>query len=562
MKNSTFLKDKVWVIGLDGATFELIMPWINAGKLPTFSRLIREGAHGILHSKIPQSPPAWASFMTGCNPGKHGIFDWMQPRPGSYEADLANGTMCCAPAIWEILSFKKRTVGVVNVPMTYPPIEVNGFIISGFEAPYHSRDFTHPRGLLPELEDRFGPYIRLPIIVEIPLRKTIVNFHDTISQRQKIMDYLMEKYNPEFFLIVFNAADILQHLCLQSYTDNGKNTAHLSALYSIYRRFDVILKDLLERLPGDTTLIVVSDHGAGPKHGTLYLDHWLAQKGWLRYASSNPKLAVRQKWKKLSQRLISGLKTVIPPQLKSVLKGLTGNLNTRLEKALIPPVIDWANTQAFSFSQQGVYINLEGRYPNGLVKPGLEYKALCEDITRALLDLKNPDDGTPVVERISSKEEIFKGPYQDLAPDLYIYWKDDAYFSCITELEARSLIFQRLRLLDMEEIVVSERRDSRVGCHRQEGILLMYGEKVKPGFLIKNAQIEDLAPTILSLMKEPILSEMDGNVLRQAFKDKYWREPLVISSQDVKASQKDGAAVYSKEERESVEKKLRDLGYF
>ncbi|HIQ02287.1 MAG TPA: hypothetical protein EYH30_09205 [Anaerolineales bacterium] len=551
---------RVWVIGLDGASFALIEPWVRAGELPAFARLMSEGAHGTLRSPVPQSPPAWASFMTGCNPGKHGIYDWVQPRPGSYEVDLACGAMRRAPTVWRILSERGRTVGVVNVPMTYPPEPVNGFLIAGFDTPYGNTEFTYPRDLYPVLQDRFGPYIVLPVIVDVPLRQTVQNYLDTIEQREQVMRFLLEWYDPQFFMLVFNATDSLQHLCLQSYGDNGRNADQIEALRLVYRRLDHFLAGLLERLPEDTTLVVMSDHGAGPLRGYVHLDHWLAQQGWLRYASDSPALAARRWRARLVGKAVALLRAAVPASVKARLRSGVGGVRTRLERAATPPLLDWAHTQAYTFSSQGIYINLKGRQPQGTVEPE-EYEALRERIIEALLELRDPDDGQPVVSRVYRKEELFAGPYLDVAPDLYVHWREDAYLSWSNMARSRSEIFTRPRALEMDDVVPDESSGARVGCHRQEGILLFYGEKVRRGATVEGAQIVDVAPTVLALMGEPVPAEMDGRVLEEAIDEGYLEAAPVRRVAGGGEGARDEGMGYSDEESELVKERLRELGY-
>ena len=126
---------KVLVIGLDGATFDLIKPWVDMGYLPTLARLLREGAHGELSSTIPpMTAPAWTSFSTGVNPGNHGLYDWIARDEGTYSFSPTTALNCKAPTIYSLLSDAGRRVCTLNVPMTYPPLPVNGAVISGLPA--------------------------------------------------------------------------------------------------------------------------------------------------------------------------------------------------------------------------------------------------------------------------------------------------------------------------------------------------------------------------------------------------------------------------------------------
>src|SRR5689334_13033273 len=126
----------VFIIGWDGATFDLIRPWVAQGKLPHIARLMETGAHGSLRSNLPPMTfPAWSSFMTGKNPGKHGIFDFTRPRPGRYELEFVNGGHRRAASFWQILTRAGRKVVSISVPCTFPPEAVDGVMISGFDAP-------------------------------------------------------------------------------------------------------------------------------------------------------------------------------------------------------------------------------------------------------------------------------------------------------------------------------------------------------------------------------------------------------------------------------------------
>src|SRR4030065_410257 len=145
------------VIGLDGATFDLILPWVEQGHLPSFRRLIEEGSWGELESTMPPlTGPAWSSFITGKNPGKHGIYDFMYRDPKGYRSITINATLRKGPSFWRLLGDQGKRVIVFNVPVTYPPEEVNGIMISGFPTPPKSKDFVYPPELREDLEREIG----------------------------------------------------------------------------------------------------------------------------------------------------------------------------------------------------------------------------------------------------------------------------------------------------------------------------------------------------------------------------------------------------------------------
>ncbi|HEV3255519.1 MAG TPA: alkaline phosphatase family protein, partial [Gemmataceae bacterium] len=155
---------RAFIIGWDGATFDLIRPWVEEGKLPVIAKILEEGSHGALRSTMPPMTfPAWTSFMTGVNPGKHGIFDFTRRRPGKYELEFVNGGQRRAPSLWHILSQAGRRVISVSVPCTFPPEPVNGVMISGFDVPglggagmYVDARGMHPPELWEELNRQVG----------------------------------------------------------------------------------------------------------------------------------------------------------------------------------------------------------------------------------------------------------------------------------------------------------------------------------------------------------------------------------------------------------------------
>jgi Type I phosphodiesterase / nucleotide pyrophosphatase len=159
--------DRLLIIGLDGATFDVITPWAQEGKLPNLRKLLENGAHGALKSTIPpMSPPAWTSFMTGKNPGKHGVFDFTARKPYSYDIEFVNARWRRAETIWKIMSEEGKRICVLGVPFTYPPEAVNGVMISGIDTPATGgiADATafHPKALYHEIAANLGGYLISP----------------------------------------------------------------------------------------------------------------------------------------------------------------------------------------------------------------------------------------------------------------------------------------------------------------------------------------------------------------------------------------------------------------
>ena len=144
-------RGRVLVIGWDGATFELISPWVDQGLLPNTKRMMEQGSYGVMQSVIrPGSPQAWSSFVTGMNPGKHGIFNFIEKVKNSYRVTFVNAKARGGDSVWKILSHHGLRVGVMNIPISYPPEKVNGVFLSGLDAPGVESKFTYPETLYEE----------------------------------------------------------------------------------------------------------------------------------------------------------------------------------------------------------------------------------------------------------------------------------------------------------------------------------------------------------------------------------------------------------------------------
>ena len=153
---------RLLIIGLDGATFDLIRPWAEDGKLPNLKGLLDKGSYGSLASTIPPMTfPSWNTFMTGMNPGKHGIYDFTERKRGTFEIQLINSLHRRCKTIWKVLSDAGKRVGVVGLPVCYPPEPLNGVMISGFDAPVAvaNEKVMYPPELYKEIKEAIGGYV-------------------------------------------------------------------------------------------------------------------------------------------------------------------------------------------------------------------------------------------------------------------------------------------------------------------------------------------------------------------------------------------------------------------
>lgn len=552
---------RILVIGLDGATFDLIKPWAAAGYLPTLSRLMRDGAYGTLQSTLPpMTAPAWTSFATGTNPGKHGLYDWVAREPDSYRFTPVTAVDGQAPTLYTLLSGAGRRVCTLNIPMTYPPLPVAGVMVSGLPAPTVQSGITYPPELYQEILQAVGDYMLYPDPGQAYSNSGITAFLERLYRctdlRAQTFAYLRQREPWDFAMLVFNGTDTICH-ALWKYMDRNhplhdpRTFAKFgSAIRDYYHYVDGHLANIVETLDDDTTLIIMSDHGFGPFHKFIHVNNWLIQEGLMHL---KPGLRSRLKgalfrrgfspmnvYNILMQFGFGALKREV---VRGQGQGLLKTLFLSFED------IDWPRTEAYSLGNIGqIRINLVGREPFGCVQPGAAYERVRERVVARLAELRDPETGEAVVETIYRREEIYNGPQLTHAPDIVFIPKRLEYFG-FGEYE-----FGSHKIIEAMQRGIS-------GTHRLNGIFLAYGTPIQPGVEIETARIIDLAPTILYLLGVPIPDHMDGCILHEAIDPAFKPVPTSRLSQPWPAAPESSQDGLTPEERELLTERLRNLGY-
>jgi predicted AlkP superfamily phosphohydrolase/phosphomutase len=550
---------KVLVIGLDGVTFDLLGPWIEAGELPNLQRLIRQGAWGKLRTTLPPiSSSSWSSFLTGVNPGKHGLVDFVYPGADSYKVTMINATSRRTRSLWNWLNDAGYKVGLLGIPTTYPTEPVDGFMISGFLAPGPDSEWAYPPELKQELRAELGEF-RLSPDERYRSTRWLDRFLDdltaSVENRTQAALYLMRKKPWDLFAVVYWDTDMVQHETWRLLDPNHPRhdaeeaSAQRERILAFHRKVDADVGRLLSEVDSDTLVVVMSDHGFGPVHSFFLTNNWLASMGLLQF-KRNPGTAFKRALFRLG---------FTPLRMFRIVKALgLGKLRRQVrfqQKAgLLNRVflsfddVDWSRTLAFSIGSFGqVYINLAGVRPEGIVQPGQEYEELKERIQREALALRDPRTGEPLMERVYRREEIYSGPYIDRTPDLIVQpqgWQYMAFGHA--DFGSNKLV---------EPII------GLSGHHRPDGVLILAGDGVKPGTQVEGASILDLTPTILHALGIDVPEDLDGRVLSEAFEaSSPVARPVTFSQANV---YKDGTSEpdLSDEEMEEVQEKLRGWGY-
>jgi len=549
------LKNRVLVIALDGVTFKVIRPLAEEGHLPNLSKLMSEGSSGELLSTMPPvSGPSWHAFKTGKNPGTTGVFDFLKHDPKRYQTSLIHLGQLPDPTIWDVVgSLSDCRVGIYDLPTTYPPTRINGFLVAGFPIPEKAQDYTYPAELKAELDRATGGHQTDIRYRDYSTHEDFLNdVHVLIDQRLKVYHFLEEKYGPELFIFGFTCTDRVQHRLWRymdpdEYEGDAQHTKYRELVYGFWKHLDEAVGEILLTADDQTTVFIISDHGFGIQDETFYINQWLLQKGFLTLKENGLKSkSLSQRIQNVSSNLAQHLP--VPERVRQRAPRFLGRpKEVKLSYETMLGQIDWSKTKAYSPPHTSVYgtiyINLEGRQGQGSV-PQRSYEETREQIIQELNALSTT---TPNLQlQVFKREELYHGKHLLQAPDL-IYVINN--WRCISRSSFLGGAFFQKELP----------REEYSGTHRPEGILMARGPEIRKGQQLRLSGIIDIAPTLLHILEIPIPQDMDGKVLRDLFEPD---SPIAQRKiQWVAPSERESSVAQEHVLDHTVRKQLEDLGY-
>lgn len=388
--------------------------------------------------------------------------------------------------------------------------------------------------------------------------------HENIESQRKTVLHLMEKYPWDLFAVRFNSPDNVQHQ-YWAYMDKGHPEHNASAdarlknaIFDVYRKLDQMVDEIHTRLNSmNSTLIIMSDHGAGPRVGkSIYVNEWLQALGLLGRIGGEDNSSFRRfaddVWFSVRREILSFLLKAIPPHVKAKLAELIPWGASTTARYLRFSGLDWTKTKAFIGEVEGIRINLKGKYPQGTVSPE-EYDSIRETIITAAKSLRDPKTGKRVFKGVHRREEVFAGPCTSKLPDIILKPDDEYYISPK---------FFRHRKKSPDSFLAHDTHWRRIsGSHRQYGIFIMAGPQVRENAEIHGADILDIFPTVFYLLGERCPSDLDGKILYEALKGEFVAKQKVYTKESVIRPKDDEDAVYSEEEAQRLLESLRGLGY-
>ncbi len=518
------------VVGLDGATFDVIHPMVAAGKLPNLARMMERGEWAPLRSTVPPVTfPAWSSFMTGLEPGRHGMFDFTQKLAGSYRIRFVNATDRRGSSLFARVSRAGGRVLVLGVPATYPPEPVHGLLVPGFDAPVSTGSdaaATNDPDLYRRIERKAGAWMR-PAMKEsggASLERTLAHLLDRIERKTRFalagIEALRAEGSLDFMMVVFSESDTVGHHFWRHHDpasprhDPAADASARGGVEAIYRKLDEACGRLQRAFGDDSLCCVMSDHGmGGASRYVVHLNQYLKECGLLaRTSGRGPSID------RAARQLRDALLRFVPTGLAQILFRRARAAAARVESGARFGGFDWSQTRAFSEeanTNPGVWINLRGREALGCVAPE-DYERVRDQVIEALLAWRLPGGG-PVIARALRREDLYSGPFVARAPDIAVELALDKGYglSLVASRWEPAQAASVSRLGDAE--LAGGRGLGMNGTHRPDGILLWSGanrtaspseraSQAKPSILPEKLRgslagnLVDLGPTLLAAM--------------------------------------------------------------
>ena len=551
----------VFVLGLDGATWDILEPLIEQGDLPNLARIRGQGAHGTLKSVFPPlSPVAWTGVMTGKNSGKHGVFEFLEYGHDPLKGRVNSSRAIKTDLVWEIAGRHGKTTVAGGVPMSYPPRKAPGFYLGDFLSPAGAKDFASDPEILKELEAHLGtPYRPWSTAVHDNGNEpaALNELTEFLDHHLKAVRFLMKRCPWDLFMFDLMATDRAQHELWHAWlpTHRAAKGRDLSAVRAgfveFWRVLDRGIGEIEAELPPDTSMILMSDHGFGPIEWYVNFNVWLLEHGYIGLQDS---WYVKQKHWFYKHGATPGWFYGVMSKLglaKNRVDRFRGKQITWVDKVadagfLSRRHIDWSKTKAYSQGNFGqIFLNLKGRQPNGCVEPE-EARALMDEIKAKLLAIPHPETGAPLVEKVLERDDLYHGPHSHLGPDLVAVLADWNY--------------RTIGLYDFTTNKTISPAFGPTGDHRMEGIFIGSGPGFKLGATPEGANLLDIAPTVLHMLGVPVPSDMDGRVLAEVL-DEGAITPPPSEANGSSPTDEPVAVAYTEEEDAAIQQRLADLGY-
>ncbi|TKJ41614.1 hypothetical protein CEE37_03345 [candidate division LCP-89 bacterium B3_LCP] len=547
---------KLLILGLDGFDPDLFAIWKD--HLPNLARLADNGFFARINSTTPPMTfPAWSTFLTGVNPGIHGIFDFTERKEDRLSVRFINATHRRVPSFLRVASEAGFCVGSVGIPTTYPPEPLNGFQISGFDSPLPSKadaSYVYPQELAAKINRKAGGY-HFGNFNESRIgpgwhRTVLKKLVQGLDRKKKLVELLLREFSLDCLVLHVGETDTVGHHFWSFNDPESPRYVHTddktlsNAIFTIYQKADELCGDVIAACNPEAVL-VVSDHGmGGTSDRMLYLNKFLAQHNLLEFSAEDSRSHQMNHLKKL------GMKWIPYHLQRHVFRIANGKIASRIESTQRFSGIDWSKTYAYSEELNyfpSICLNLQGREKYGIVPPA-EFDQTIKRVKEILLNWEDPETGGKVVADVLRNENVYQGKETINAPDLLLTLNQPDGYNYALGRSTTKECTSPWRKLSPDEYI-GYKGGTMNGSHRQKGVLLLNaGGADIP--LREDISLQDVAPTALALLGLKVPEWMEGVNL--------FSETSPASGEIPKS---ESTKHYSPEQEQDLQDKLRQLGY-
>lgn len=524
---------EVLLLEVDAGDKGLILEWARTGVLPTFASLLARGLVG--HTMAPRGffvGSIWPSFYTGVSPARHGVHSLVMLKPGTYEvAHLPTGEHVRREPFWNHLSRAGKRVAVFDVPLSGIAEGLNG--IQTVEWGSHDENYgfrAWPPSLKAEIKARFGLHpLEGSCNRDNRSAADFIQFRDTlvsgVRKKADLTRHYLRQGGWHFFAQVFTESHCVGHQCwhLHDATHPGHEPemARVTGdpIKDVYVAIDAAIGEILAEVGAETKVIVLAGHGMGHKHGAQFLLHEILVR--LKVAVPRRPEPQDPTPPRLRDRLDSVLARgwrALPEPARMSLRSVRGRLRDWIDgpDQVPAPKLDHARSRCFivdnGFAVGGIRFNLVGREPGGLVQRGAEMDALCAELERELLDIRDLHTGKPIVAAVVRTRDLYEGEHLDALPDLLVEWNPELPLGSSAAGKPGS---GRVRIgSETIGVIEGENRYCRTGEHRPEGMFVAVGGGIKPGKVARAVSVMDFAPTITGMLGVE-MPNVDGQAIQE-----------------------------------------------
>ena len=510
---------KIVFLAMDAGDTNLIREWAADGTLPVMRSLLSRGLVGHTVSvRGLYEGSTWPCFYTGVNPARHGFHRTIQIRPGTYEFRRCDpGESIEREPFWNHLSRAGKKVAILDVPLSGISQGLNGIqtvewgshdAVYGFQA--------WPQELKADIERRFGNH-PLEKCCDSPGRtaQDFCGFRDRLIQgvnkKCELTLHYLKQDDWDFFAQVFTEGHCAGHQCWHlhdpAHPNHRRGTVSRTGdpIREVYVAIDHAIGEILSQVDEEALVFFLATHGMTHNTGgDFMLEQILERLGLIkRLPASGHQRGVSRRllhagargWRGLPSTARRLLRPVLRPMLvrtRSAVAGRPASLSARVDLGQCA-CLPHDNGSPVS----GIRVNLSGREPLGLVRPGQEFDEFCGQLSEDLLALTEEASGRPMVGRVLRTSDLFQGGYLDHLPDLLVEWNREIRVGSKAVRDDASC---RVRVAsDKIGSVEAEYGYCRTGDHRPEGLFMVLGPGIQAGTVAGTVSIMDFAATFLSL---------------------------------------------------------------